>query len=622
MPSPVNSLKSHINGWRNIKANDNVLDWIENGVKLPFNNIPDKVAYENHSFTSTQRHFVKAEIQKLLSTGAISKVNNVPHCVNPLGCVPKKDNKWRLIVDLRFVNKHITCPYYKNEGIDVVCDSLENNDSFVSIDLKDGFHHINIHRDFRTFLGFKFDNQYYVWNVLVFGLNVSPYFFSKVIKEFVTYLRAQALRFSMFVDDGLLRAKPDIIASHKELLLDTCHDLGLVINWDKSVLDPSNSITYIGYVISTNSRNGIPWIKIPSNRINKLKRDIARALKNGSVKARFLARICGQLISFTKAILPTKLLLRNLYSDLKLRVDWSSTIVLSEPARKDLLWWQSAIRDWNGRPIEKRTIEAQVSTDASNSGWGASYGNLKASGLWTNREKYLHINEKELLAVLLALHSFKAQLTGKHIQILSDNITTVAYINHLGGTSVLLNKIATNIWMYCYEIQVSLEAKHLSGVLNVEADRLSRLESTYSWTMHPAIFRMVDKLWGPHTVDRFADVNNHLLPIYNSQFFDPKTSGVDALAQQNWGSENNFVNPPFALIPQVLKVISAQKAQATIIAPMWKSKLWMNTLVSLSDQAPLKLPASSLWWIRGKRPEPLKNRKWRLYAWRVNGKNV
>ena len=53
----------------------------------------------------------------------------------------------------------------------------------------------------------------------------------------------------------------------------------------------------------------------------KLKRDIVRALSVSSKKARFLARICGQLISFTKAILPTKLLLRNLYADLKLRVD-------------------------------------------------------------------------------------------------------------------------------------------------------------------------------------------------------------------------------------------------------------------------------------------------------------
>ena len=217
--------------------------------------------------------------------------------------------------------------------------------------------------------------------------------------------------------------------------------------------------------------------KIPLNRISKLKRDIARVLNTESIKARFLARLCGQLISFTKAILPTKLLLRNLYADIKLRTDWPSNPVLADSSRKDLLWLQTAILEWNGRPIEKHPVEAQVTTDASDSDWGATYENNKASGTWTSREKYLHINEKELLAVLLALRSFKGHLAGKHVQILSDNITTVAYINHLGGASTILNKIATNIWMYCYEIRVTLEAKHLSGVLNVEADRLSRLES-------------------------------------------------------------------------------------------------------------------------------------------------
>ena len=101
------------------------------------------------------------------------------------------------------------------------------------------------------------------------------------------------------------------------------------------------------------------------------------------------------------------------------------------------------------------------------------------------------------------------------MQVLSDNITTVAYINHLAESTrekYLLQRLAT--------IKVSV---------------------------------------GQH-VDRFADANNHLLPTYNSLFFDPTTSGVDALAQQNLGSENNFVNAPFALIPQVLKII------ATIIA--------------------------------------------------------
>ena len=52
-----------------------------------------------------------------------------------------------------------------------------------------------------------------------------------------------------------------------------------------------------------------------SSRDPDLTRDINRALKNKVLTARALARICGQLISMSKAILPAKLLvLQNFYS--------------------------------------------------------------------------------------------------------------------------------------------------------------------------------------------------------------------------------------------------------------------------------------------------------------------
>ena len=36
-----------------------------------------------------------------------------------------------------------------------MCDYLEPNDRFVTIDLENSFHHININDSFRTYVGFK-----------------------------------------------------------------------------------------------------------------------------------------------------------------------------------------------------------------------------------------------------------------------------------------------------------------------------------------------------------------------------------------------------------------------------------------------------------------------------------
>ena len=43
--------------------------------------------------------------------------------------------------------------------------------------------------------------------------------------------------------------------------------------------------------------------------------------------------------------------------------------------------------------------------------------------------------------------------------------------------------------------------------------------------------------------------------------------GVDALAQTDWGTVNNFVNTPFHLIPQIFTNIQADQAET----PCWQN---------------------------------------------------
>ena len=621
VPSVVGSLKRNVSAWRDIGANEEVLSWISDGIKLPFTKTPDRYECVNHKFSSEQVRFLDTEINKLLKSGAVSRSVNKPHCVNALGCVPKKNKSFRLIVDLRPLNVNIQVPYFKNEGIDVVCDSLLPNDEFVSIDLKDGFHHLSIHPEHRRYLGFQWKKQYYVFNVLPFGCNVSPYYFNKTIRTVVQFLRQNDLRFSSFVDDGLLSAQPDDIERQTRFLINTYTRLGLVINYEKSELVHKPEIVFIGYVINSKGPDGNPWISIPKSRIHKLQRDIKRVLNRQKATARVIAKICGQCISFTKAIVPTKLLLRNLYRLLSTRKCWSDILCLDIPSVKDLEWWLVSLNTWNGRPVVKRQIDIQLFTDASDSGWGGVCDNNEAAGHWTPEVKQTSINYRELLAVLLSLKSFKDIIANKCVQILTDNVTTVACINNLGGNVPELTALTKSIYAHVYQNNIQIHAKHLAGKVNCHADRLSRLspESTYSWKLHPTVFALLNRKFKGHTIDRFADITNFKVPIYNSLYWDPLTSGVDALAQKDWALHNNFVNPPIALIPKILDIIIAQRADATIIAPHWPAQPWYRTLRTIATAYPLPLPLTRD-LCEGRNPEPLKNPKWRFSAWRVSGK--
>lgn len=56
----------------------------------------------------------------------------------------------------------------------------------LKFDLTSGYHHVNIHPDYFTYLGFswKFKSvtKYFVFTDLPFGLSSSGYFFTKTIK--------------------------------------------------------------------------------------------------------------------------------------------------------------------------------------------------------------------------------------------------------------------------------------------------------------------------------------------------------------------------------------------------------------------------------------------------------
>ena len=140
----------------------------------------------------------------------------------------------------------------------------------------------------------------------------------------------------------------------------------------------------------------------------------------------------------------------------------------------------------------------------------------------------------------------------KHSYILqSDNISMVVYLNHMGGPSMDLSILAQSLWALCFEMNITITAKYLGGKDNVQADSLSRIISQYKWRLHPRLFRMIDQIYHPHSVNRFT--LNTTMQL-NSLFYDPGTEAVYVLTLL-WIVENNFVNCPFKLIPQVLTLV-------------------------------------------------------------------
>ena len=613
--------------WERIGASDTVIDWITDGITISFKREPEPSVVNNPLFSDSENKFVCAELEKLLANGVVERVDETPRCVSPLKVVPKKNGKFRLICDLRYLNEFCDVPRFSSEDVSVLPQIMGTNERAVTLDLRDGFYHFPIHPDYRTYLGFQHRGCFYVWCRLPFGWSGSPYYFHKCIRVIIEHLRGvHQMSVMAFVDDFLLTGSQCAIENQIQLLLNTLSDLGLAVNHEKSCLTPADTVTYLGFDIHCASREKPPYITVPRSKVSKLKQDICRALKRPRISARLLARFAGRCISMLAAVFPCKLKLRNVYRLLNSRRSWEDSLAWSEDAVADMEWWVHSLDSWNGRLLlPPAQFDFQLLTDASESGWGAVLSEpacRTASGCWSPTVSSESSNYRELFAVYLALLSFKTSLVGKKVEVLSDNITAVALINKLGSSDVRLDALAQAIWSFAFSHRVMIVAHHISGVCNVESDALSRMSLRHEWQLHPAVFQQLEHMFGPHSIDRFASCATALLPIYNSRRDDPGTAGVDALAQADWGQHMNFVNPPFRLVARVLDVIEAQQAEATLIAPLWPGQPWMPRLRRLSVAPPLRLPPVTRCCV----PllpleviEPHRNPAWTLCAWRISG---
>lgn len=140
-----------------------------------------------------------------------------------------------------------------------------------------------------------------------------------------------------------------------------------------------------------------------------------------------------------------------------------------------------------------------------------------------------------------------------------------------------LNDIAAEIFLFCLKHAIFLKVRWVLREWNERADELSKLRALDDWCLHTDWFRHFDRLWGPHTVDRMANMSNPHVPVFNSKWSDRLTVAVNCFTQ-DWRGENNWVCPGFHLVEAVLEHLRECKATATVVVPVWRTEPWWGTV--------------------------------------------
>ena len=615
--------------WTLITQEKVALDIVQNGYKPHFKSKPPLVKNpEPHEYdlSEIQKEALDIEVQHFLDQNVIEPVNdlNSPGYYSCLFVRPRSNdspNKWRCIFDISNLNKYILAPKFRMESTSTVRNFLKLNNYAVKLDLSDAFLHVPLHKNYRKYMRFFHRGRPYQFKSICFGANFSPYVFSYLINVVMKYFHKLNIDICAYLDDMLgQNPVPSTIKSQIKFVVQVMTHLGWTVNFDKSILDPTQLMDYIGLHIDFQ----LGMVYPPQDRWDKIQTLCKQFLNLNAATAKLWCSLLGLLTSCQDLTFFGRLWLRPIQLHLnnywKNRKNLFQIIPVTQTCKEAIQWWTYNPNVMKGVPWTHPPPQLTIFTDSSNSGWGGTLENQTVSGIWTHPFIQEHINLKEMAAVEETLKYFKSSIQNKSIMIASDNSSTVSYLNKLGGTKSqsLLDK-TVDILLWCKDHNITLRARHIPGRYNVISDQLSRRGQIISteWSIHPSVINQIAAIWEKPHIDMFATRYNAKLNLYYSPVPDPKALAVDALAQ-SWENTIGYAYPPQALLQRVLNKINQENCIIYLVAPAWSSRSWYPSLLNLLIDHPrrvnpsrklLKQPISSVYH---QNPAQLNLHVWKL----------
>ena len=147
--------------------------------------------------------------------------------------VKKKDGSARLCVDYRQLNRKIIRDRYPLLLIEDQLDLLQGAKVYSTLDLKNGFFHVEVDKNSRKYTSFIVPNGQYEFLKVPFGLCNSPSVFQRFINLVFRELLAKKVVL-IYIDDIIIpSANQESGLDSLKLVLKTASEAGLLINWDK-----------------------------------------------------------------------------------------------------------------------------------------------------------------------------------------------------------------------------------------------------------------------------------------------------------------------------------------------------------------------------------------------------
>ena len=187
------------------------------------------------------------------------------------------------------------------------------------------------------------------------------------------------------------------------------------------------------------------------------------------------------------------------------------------------------------------------------------------------------------------------------IRLFIDNSSALSYLQRLkGGRKPRLNKTILPLYHLMKSRKIMLQAMYIESASNVIADSLSReSRDRNDYTLSTSATHKLWKIigWTP-TIDLTATKANRKVKRFVSRFPHPESTHVDVLSLTTLqiAGENAWTNPPWCIIPQLLKKIQQWQTEwqcsstplppfrILMVHPSSPSRPWQSHLRKLATQ--------------------------------------
>jgi hypothetical protein len=398
---------------------------------------------------------------------------------------------------------------------------------------------------------------------------------------------------------------------------------------------------YVGFVIdSEEGAVGITATRAASLRAAiadfRVQHGAARKAKDGKaarMSRRAVAQIIGKLQYVTRVVTGGQLHLqegyaaRDAFSDPEtelnpsMRARWATSVDVDVGAAmlKELDFWDAELETLPSRPVYLKNVgapsgfwtgviaEDDEALDADGA-FGISAEDIEvltgdASGTmgggWWRHERMafrfqpeecapiVSSNYRELKTAVAMLQRWGPRLRGRRVLIRTDNSTTASVVNSMSTQAPALQDLARDLYDVCREYGIIVSARHIAGLKNGLADRLSRLvrfaskaETDYGdWRFRHDEFEFLQAVIG-----RAFDIVACADALGENAHCERYCSHVDSVLERNLEGATVWANADWELLDELLPHFRKGYAAAphdtagVFIVPFWPQMAWWRHL--------------------------------------------